>query len=98
MGKCRRVYMTVDVDLGEALDEMTDEMLLEAVSERKLKLGRNDFDPIDDLRDMHEELLRGRPAEALAILERLIHPKWHSTNACETELKGFLASVGGSGK
>lgn len=86
MAKRRRGYMTVDVDLGEALDEMTDDMLLEEVKERKLNLGRDDFDPMDDLRDMQEELLRGRPAEALAILERLIHPKWQSTNACEQDL------------
>jgi hypothetical protein len=45
-----------------------------------------------DLRDAHEELLRGRPAEALAILERLIRPKWKNTRACEIELNGFLAS------
>lgn len=86
MAKRRRGYMTVDVDLNEALEELTDEMLLQEVSDRKLSLGRDDFDPMDDLRDMHAALLRGRPAEALAILERLVRPKWHSTKACESEL------------
>ena len=78
----RRGYFTVDVDLGEAIDEMTDDMLIEEINERKLNLGRNAFDPADDFRDMREALLRGRPAEALAILERLIHPKWQNTRLC----------------
>jgi hypothetical protein len=79
--------MTVDVDLDEALAHVDDESLLEEMKERKLNLGRDDFEPMDDLRDAHEELLRGRPAEALAILDRLINPKWQSTKACEMELK-----------
>lgn len=87
MARRRRGYMTVDVDLAEALDEMTDDMLLDEIKERKLSLGRDDFDVKDDLQDMHEELLRNRPAEALAILERLMRPKWRSTSACEAELK-----------
>lgn len=87
MARRRRGYMTVDVDLGEALDEITDDMLLEEVKDRKLQLGRDDFDVMDELRDTQEALLRNRPAEALAILERLIRPKWPSTAACEAELK-----------
>ncbi len=87
MGRRRSGYFTVNVDLGEALSACDDEMLLQEMKERKLNLGRDDFDPMDDLRDAHEELLRGRPAEALAILERLIRPKWQSTKACEIELK-----------
>ncbi len=86
MARRRRGYMTVDVDLSEAIEEMTDDMLIEEINDRKLNLGRDDFDPMDDLRDAHEELLRGRPAEALAILERLIRPKWSCTRACEAEL------------
>lgn len=78
-------YMTVEVDLHEALEHMDDEMILEEIKDRKLNLGRDDFEPMDDLRDAHEELLRGRPAEALAILDRLLNPKWHSTKGCELE-------------
>jgi hypothetical protein len=80
-------YLSVDVDLGEALDACDDDMLLEEMKRRKLNLGRDDFEPMDDLRDAHEELLRGRSAGALAILDRLIHPKWQSTKGCETELR-----------
>jgi hypothetical protein len=79
----RRGYMTVDVDLGEAVDQMTDEMLLEEVKDRKLSLGRDDFDPIDDLHEIYNELLRGRPAEAMVILDRLLRPKWSNAKACE---------------
>lgn len=86
MGRRRRGYMTVDVDLDEALENIDDDSLIEELKERKLSLGRDDFDPMDDLRDTHEELLRGRPAAALAILERLIRPKWRCTKACEAEL------------
>jgi hypothetical protein len=93
MAKRRRGYMTVDVDLDEALECIDDDTLLEEVKERKLSLGRDDFDPMDDLRDAHEELLRGRPAEALAILERLIRPKWRSTRACEIDLSHARRSV-----
>lgn len=93
MGRRRSGYMTVDVDLDEALDCIDDETLLREVKERKLSLGRDDFDPMIDLCDAHEELLRGRPATALAILERLIHPKWNNTQACEMELRAFKAAL-----
>jgi hypothetical protein len=83
----RSGYFSVDVDLGEAIEAMDDEMLLQELKDRKLQLGRDDFDPMDDLLDAHEELLRGRPAQALAILDRLIRPKWQSNKACEMELK-----------
>lgn len=83
----RRGYMTVDVDLDEAVDHMTDEMLLEEIKDRKLSLGRDDFDPVDDLHEIYNELLRGRPAEALVILDRLLHPKWRSTKDCEIALR-----------
>ncbi len=92
MGK-RRGYVTVTVDISDVIDDIDDASLLEEVKERKLSLGRDDFDPMDDLRDAHEELLRGRPAEALAILERLIRPKWRSTNACEIALKSHTAKL-----
>jgi hypothetical protein len=83
--------MTVDVDLGEALEALDDESLMQEMKDRKLSLGRDDFEPLDDFRDAHEELLRGRPAVALAILERLLRPKWKSTKACEMELKRATA-------
>ena len=82
----RRGYMTVDIDLDAALDEIDDATLLDEVKTRKLSLGRDDFDPVQDMLDIQAALLRGHPAEALAILERLIRPKWNSDKACEMDL------------
>lgn len=82
----RRGYMTIDVDLGEAVEQMTDEMLLEEVADRKLSLGRDDFDPVDDLHEIYNELLRGRSAEAMVILDRLLRPKWSNATACQIAL------------
>lgn len=87
MARRRSGYMSVEVDLDEALEALDDESLMQEIKDRKLSLGRDDFEPMDDLRDAHEELLRNRPAEALAILERLLRPKWQSTKACEAELR-----------
>ncbi|MEY9676063.1 hypothetical protein ABIE93_005997 [Bradyrhizobium elkanii] len=96
MGRRRHGYMTVEVDLSEALEEIDDASLLEEVKERKLSLGRDDFDPMDDLRDIYAALLRGRPAEALSILDRLIRPKWNTTQACEMDLARMKADVSGA--
>lgn len=87
MGRKRSGYMSIEVDLDEALDHVDDDTLMEEVKQRKLSLGRDDFEPMDDLRDAHAALLRGRPAEALTIMERLINPKWQSTRLCEAELR-----------
>jgi hypothetical protein len=86
MAKRRRGYMTVDVDLGEALEEIDDETLIQEVQDRKLNLGAYDFEPEAELREAYAELLRGRPAEALAILDRLLRPKWNTAKACEIAL------------
>ena len=87
MGRKGRGYMTVEVDLHEALEEMTDDMILQEAEDRKLTAGAYSFDPMEDLQEAHLELLRNRPAAALAIIERIIRPKWRSTQACEAELK-----------
>lgn len=87
MGKRRSGYLQVEVDLDEALSACTDKMILEEVDERKLsKCAQAYFDPDVELLNIREELLRGRPAEALAILDRMMLPKWRSQKACETAL------------
>lgn len=91
MAKRRRGYMTVEVDLGQALEEIDDDMLLQEVDDRKLT-SVNGFDPVDDLQDMRMELLRGRTSEALAILDRLLTPKWTSAKACEIAMKRATAA------
>jgi hypothetical protein len=86
MGKRR--MGTVSVDVWDVIDQIDDEALLEEVKERKLAVGGGpDFVPEDELRDAYAELLRNRPAEALAILDRLLNPKWGSTKAAEAALR-----------
>lgn len=85
MSKRRRGYMTVEVDLDDALEEVTDEMLLQEVEDRKLR--PENFDPFEDLLEARRELLRNRTAEALAILERVLCPKWSSAKACEIAMR-----------
>lgn len=92
MSRRARGYMTVDVDLTEALSECSDEMIREEFEERKLKLGQADFDPVEELKTIREELLRGRPAEALAILNALLSPKWSTARACEIALAAVRKS------
>lgn len=77
--------MTVDVDLSEAIEQIDDNTLLEEVKDRKLSLGRDDFDPIEDLQEVEAALLRGHAAEALAILDRLLRPKWKNVGSCEVD-------------
>jgi hypothetical protein len=94
MTKRHRGYMTVEVDLGEALENCSDDMLLQEVEERKLKrVGASDGSLPDDLLDARDELLRGRPAEALAILERILSPKWSNERFCEIALKASRRSA-----
>lgn len=92
MGKRRRGYMTVEVDLNEALENISDEILLQEVDDRKLAGVVAEFDPIDELQDMRMELLRGRTSEALAILDRLLSPKWTNAKACEIAMKVATAA------
>lgn len=87
MARRRRGYMTVEVDLDEALDEIEDDVLLQEVQERKLQVGANDFNPEEDLREAYAALLRGHTAEAISIMDRLLRPKWSSAKACEIALR-----------
>jgi hypothetical protein len=84
MTRRRRGYISVEVDLNEALEEIDDAMLLQEIKDRKLGLGLDCDDPQEDLRDARLALLRGHPAEALAIFDRLINPKWDSVSSANT--------------
>jgi hypothetical protein len=89
MSKIRRGYMTIDVDLDEAIEQIDDQTLLQEVESRKLNMGCNGPDPEEDLRDAYAAILRGHRAEAISILDRLIRPKWNSVNSCEADFKRF---------
>lgn len=92
MGKrYRSNSITVEVDCTEALDEIDDATLIEEVRERGLIPQLEDYDATL-LRDAYDELLRGRPAEARSILDRLLNPKWPSVDACKDACKKATAA------
>lgn len=66
---------SIDFDVADYIDDLSDDELLEEVAARGLDLGEQTGDLI---REAYNELRGGRPAEALAILDRLLYPKWHS--------------------
>ncbi len=86
MARYRSGYLRVDV--SELLDEIEDDALLEEIKHRKLIVPGNDSDfvPEDDIRDARMELLRNRPAEALAILDRI----WTDMKAAQSALHTAL--------
>jgi hypothetical protein len=73
----------IQIDVEELLDQVDDENLIVEVQSRKLIVGSpaTDFVPEDDIREAYAELLRGRPREAMAILDRMINPKWTDAKA-----------------
>jgi hypothetical protein len=77
----------VRIEVSDVLDQIDDEDLIEEVRDRKLMIGGNVYEPIpeDEIKDAYRELVVGRHAEARAILERLIKPKWGSIRGCEVE-------------
>lgn len=98
MARRRSGYVTVDV--YEVIDAIDDEDLLEEVKSRKLIIGTaaTDFIPEDDIREAYEELLRGRASEALAILDRLVHPKWGSVKAAQAAWQNAVSPSEGERK
>ena len=90
MSKRRSGTVTIDVEVSEFIDEIDDALLLQEIEDRKLD-SLSTFDPVDDLVEIRCELLRDRPAEALAIVERLLRPKWSNARMCEISFKAFLA-------
>lgn len=72
----------VRIDTSELLCEVDDDDLLDEVAARKLTpSGDHSYDS-DFVREAWHELRIGRPAEAFAILERMLCPKWAATAKC----------------
>jgi hypothetical protein len=69
---------TISIDVSEVIDEIEDDVLLEEIRARKLLVGSpgDESTDVDIVREAYAELLRGRPSEALSILDRLLNPKW----------------------
>lgn len=87
MAKRRSGYVSASVD--EILEEIDDEALLGEIENRGLDAGLKDG--FEEVREAFAELRRGRSAEALAILDRLLNPKWTSQANC---LEAFVKAQG----
>ena len=77
------------IDISDYMDELSDEDIEREFRDRKLhiKSGTPEIDLDDEIQDAYNALLCNQPAEARAILERVLYPKWRSPAACEAELK-----------
>jgi hypothetical protein len=71
----RRVEVTVDVDLSE----IDDDDLIEEMASRKLIGAEAE---IPDLAWVHRAISEDRKADALALIERLMRPKFNSLADC----------------
>lgn len=87
----RRRTGYIQIDVSEVLDELDDVDLVEELKSRGIDAGMSD-DGLSMAREAYEELCRGRPLEARAVLERLLFPKWtsrdNSRNAYDMFRKG----------
>jgi len=77
---------SITIDLTEYLEEIEDDLIVEEFKRRDLHLKTEGIEAeANDIRDAHNELLCGRAAEALAILDRIVNPKWLSVQRCEAD-------------
>lgn len=83
----------IHIDVDELLDQVDDDCLLDELRARKIVAAPSGevFD-LSLVREAYEELRAGRSMEALAILDRALHPKWPSVRACEVQ---FIAATKG---
>lgn len=82
-----RINVDAEVFCDEVLDQISDEILLEAIANRKLEdklRARQQLSSPDALiEDAISALRAGDPAEALLILERTVYPKFKTLELCE---------------
>lgn len=72
------VEVTAEVEVAEVLEAIDDDTLMDEIRRRG---GAIDIG--DDVKEAYLELKRGRPLEALAILDRVIHPKFRDIAVCK---------------
>lgn len=103
LGRVRRGYVTVDVDvdISDVLSEIENDVLLDECRSRNIlhqveSKPKLDEEP-DCPRAQAEEaisLLRcGRTSDALTLLERSLFPKFKTVTDCEVALAKLRASV-----
>lgn len=71
----------IQIDCSEVLDEIEDDVLLDEVHRRDLDLET--VGDLEDMRRIYDMLLTGRTAEAICVLDRILHPKWKSIKKCK---------------
>lgn len=79
----RTVSVYVDIDVGDVLDEISDEQLVAALEARNIDAAKAAVDKIDlSFQPLVEEALgylkAGRADDAMLTLERALYPKWKS--------------------
>lgn len=84
-----RRYVTVDVDVELSVFDVSD--LIEHMKECGYAVikGNEGFD-LDDLGRVYEAVQDNRRADALALLERIIRPKWNTPAKCQAALEEAL--------
>jgi len=75
----------VRIDLEDYVSELDDETIRDEFERRKLHIQEDPCDLSEVMLDAYEELLRGRPTEARAVLERVLYPKWRTEQQCRSE-------------
>lgn len=92
-----QISLNVDVDIyvDEVLEELSDDDLIEEAARRKLEARitnkvKAEGDPLEMLDEVLDALRRKDSDEALFLLERILHPKFHSLKLCEAEFKKAL--------
>lgn len=79
---------SITIDVCEFISEIADGVLIDEMRERGLSTTETgETCDIDIVREAFVELSCGRSAEALAILDRLLNPKWRSTETCAAHYK-----------
>ena len=84
---------SICIDVTDYIGEISDDDLLEELKSRKLSIdGADESTDLEIVSEAYAELLRGRAVEALAILDRLLNPKWQATKSCEDQYRAALSS------
>ena len=92
-----RSYVSVDVDIDDVLSELSDSDLVEALEARRKLPGRGksvggEMAELAYIQDAYNALGRGDTEYAMLIIERVMYPKWAST---EDAAKAFMAATVG---
>jgi hypothetical protein len=85
MAYAKSVTVDVTVDLSDFDEEDLVEHL-QACGYAVLESGGEGFE-VDDLQRIRDAVVENRIADALALLDRIISPKWPSLTACQSALE-----------